>query len=225
MPHFAFGGGWQSTFTLVNTGGATAAATLSFFGDNGEAVSLPLRFPQTNTPVTATAVTRSIPAGASLLVVVEDSGGAASRAGSAVLGTDGNIGGFAILRYNPTGQEAAVPLQAATAPSYVLAFDNTNGLSAGFAIANAAAQAATVGVTIRDDAGAQIGSGSLDLAARGHKSFLLADQAAGGWPATAGRRGTIEFAAPSGRGIAPLGLRVAPTSAGFTMTTIPVMQK
>jgi hypothetical protein len=155
---------------------------------------------------------------------VQDSGGAVSTTGSAVLTTTGNVGGFAVFRYNPTGQEAAAQLQAVNAPSYILAFDNTGGLSTGLAIANLAAQAASVNVVIRDDTGAQIGTGSIDLPAQGHTSFGLTDTSSGGWAVTAGVRGTLEFDTPSGGRIAPLGLRIAPISGGFTIATIPVMQ-
>ena len=224
MAHIAAGAGWQTTFTLVNTGAAPATAGLSFFGDKGTAVSLPLSFPQTGATIAASNVNQSIPAGGSLIVVVQDSGGAITTTGSAVLTTAGNVGGFAVLRYNPTGQEAAVGLQAVNAPSYILAFDNTAGLSTGLAIANLAAQAASVSVIIRDGTGAQIGTGSINLPAQGHTSFMLTDTSSGGWAAAAGVRGTVEFDTPPGGRIAPLGLRAAPISGGFTITTIPVMQ-
>jgi hypothetical protein len=42
----ATGNGWQTTFVLVNTGGATAQAQLKFFADDGSPLSLPLGFPQ-----------------------------------------------------------------------------------------------------------------------------------------------------------------------------------
>jgi hypothetical protein len=223
MAHIASGGGWQSTFTLVNTGATAATASLSFFGDDGSALSLPLSFPQTGAASRANNVNQSIPAGGSLMVVVQDSGGAPAT-GSAMLATTGNVGGFAVLRCNPTGQEAAVPLQAVNAPSYILAFDNTGGLSTGLAVANLAAQAATVNVIVRDDTGAQIGTGSIDLPAQGHTSFVTTDTSSGGWAVTAGVRGTIELDTPSGGRIAPLGLRFAAISGGFALTTIPVMQ-
>jgi hypothetical protein len=222
IAHIASGGGWQTTFTLVNTGSA-ATVNLSFFGDDGAPVPLPLSFPQTNTTSTANNVSQSIPAGGSLIVVVRDSGSAAAITGSALITTSGSVGCFAMFRYNPTGQEAVVPLQSANAPAYVLAFDNTGSLSTGLAIANMAAQAATVNVIIRDDTGAQVGTGSIALPAQGHKSFLLTDTSSGGWAVTAGMRGTIEFDTPAGGWIAPLGLRAATIPSGYTITTIPVM--
>ena len=107
-----------------------------------------------------------------------------------------------------------------------------------------------VNVVIRNDAGTQIGTGSVALAAQGHSSFMLADATSGfpatagvrgtvefdaldsasgpghksgGWAVTAGMRGTIEFDTPAGGWIAPLGLRAATIPGGYTLTTIPVM--
>jgi hypothetical protein len=222
FPHLVSSGGWQTTFTLVNTGSAAATANLNFFGDSGSAVSLPLSFPQTGAVSTASTVSRNIPPGGSLIVQVEDLGGPATTSGSAVLTTTGNVSGFAVFRYNPTGQEAVVPLQAVNAPSYVLVFDDTGILSTGLAMANVAAQPASVNAIIRDDTGAQIGTGSINLPAQGHTSFMLTDPAQG-FPVTAGVRGTITFLTPAGGQIAPLGLRAASIPGGFTITTIPVI--
>jgi hypothetical protein len=225
LAHFASGGGWQTTFTLVNTGTSAATATLNFFGGNGAAAALPLAFPQTGTTTTASTVSQSLAAGASLVVLVRDPGGSAITSGSATLSTTGNVGGFAVFRQNATGQEAAVPMLVDNAASYVLPFDNTGILSTGLALANVAAKAAVVNVILRDDAGAQIGTGTISLPARGHTSFMLTDTASGGWAVTSGVRGTIEFVTPTGGQIAPLGLRVAATSGGYTITTIPVMAR
>jgi hypothetical protein len=73
--------------------------------------------------------------------------------GSAQLTTDGNVSGFAIFHYKPSGQEAVVPLETRNASAYVLAFDYTNGAATGLALANVSNQAANVPVIIRDDTG------------------------------------------------------------------------
>jgi hypothetical protein len=77
------------------------------------------------------------------------------------------VSGFAIFRYNPTGQEAVVPLETRDASAYVLAFDNTNGLATGLALANISTQPANVPVVLRDDTGASLGTAAISLAARG----------------------------------------------------------
>jgi hypothetical protein len=224
MAHMAAGGGWQTTFTLVNTG-PTATVDLSFFGDNGFPIALPLRLPQTGRTATTNNVNQVIPAGGTLIVETQDSESTTILAGSAVLATSGNVSGFAVFRYNPTGQEAVAPLQASNASAYILAFDNAGNLSTGLAIANESAEEALVKVIIRNDMGTEIGRDWIDLPAHGAKSFMLTDAVAGGWPVTAGARGTIEFATPSGGCIAPLGLRFAAIPNGFSITTIPVMER
>jgi large repetitive protein len=222
LAQIASGAGWQTAVTLVNTGDAPAAANLDFFDDHGIALPLPLSYPQTGERETGSGVRRSIPAHGSLIIAVENSGDA-SLQGSAVLTTTGNVSGFAIFRYDPTGQEAVSPLQAVNAPAYVLAFDNTTSLSTGFAIANAASQPAAVNAILRNDAGMRIGAGVVNLPAHGHTSFMLTDTSSGGWAITAGIRGTIELETPAGGQIAPLGLRAASIPGRFTVTSIPLM--
>jgi hypothetical protein len=64
----------------------------------------------------------------SAALVVDQRNAGPSIVGSAILTTTGNVGGFAIFRYNPTAQEAVVPLETRNAGAYPLAFDDTNGL-------------------------------------------------------------------------------------------------
>jgi hypothetical protein len=217
MAHVASGGGWQTVFTLVNTGTSSAQAQLSFFENNGQALLLPLTFVQSGSSTTASTVIQTIAAGATLVVLTQGNNGVAS-VGSAQLTTDGNVGGFAIFRYNPTGQEAIVPLETRNASAYVLAFDNTNGLVTGVALANVSNQAVNVPVILRDDTGASLGTATIGLAARGHRSFVLTSS----YPLVAGKRGTVEFDTPAGGQISGLGVRATPSSA---ITTIPVLAK
>jgi hypothetical protein len=127
----------------------------------------------------------------------------------------------------PGAQEAVVPLETRSAKSYVLAYDNTEDAGLGISVANVSAQAANVGVVIRDSSGAQIGSGTLTIAANGHNSFALATQ----YPVTAEKRGTLEltaeFTTPEAGRISVLGLRTTPvkTEKGTTVTlaTIPAL--
>lgn len=224
--HIAGGAGWQTTLVLVNMGSGPAQADLAFFGDSGSALSLPLEFPQsTGTQAAAftlqrTSVHRTIEAGAMLVV---RSTGPDAITGSAQLSTDGNVGGFAILRYDPNGQEAVVPLEDREAKGYILAYDNTGGTTTGVAISTAAANGAAAGavriqVVIRDESGEQVGTGAVDLAANGHTSFLLAEQ----FPQSFDRRGSVEFNAPDGARIGVIGIRTPMT---HTFTTLPALAK
>ncbi len=220
MAHLASAGSWKTTITLVNTGTASANAHLHFFGDNGSPLSLPLSFPQSGSPTTASTLDRTLAAGAMLII---ESTGPVAQVGSAQLTTDGAVSGFAVFKATDTGQEAVVPLETRNPASFMLAFDNTGGIVTGVAIANVASQAGNVPVVIRDDTGTEIGTGSIALAAEGHKSFVLTD-ATTGFPVTAGKRGTIEFETPAGGQISVLGLRFPPSNAN-AFTTIPVMAK
>jgi hypothetical protein len=219
MAHLASGGGWKTTVILLNNGATQAQAQVSFFDDGGNPLTLPLTFPQGATIATLSMATvnQTIPAGGEL--VIESQGPDSTLTlGSAQLFTDGNIGGFIIFRYNPAGQEAAVPLQFQNAASYTLAFDNTGGLGTGVAVANIASQAGNVQAIVRDDTGATLATDSIKLAGSGHLSFALADR----YTATAQRRGTIEFQTPANGQISVLAIRAA-TSGAYT--TIPAVTK
>jgi hypothetical protein len=218
MAQVASGGGWQTTFTLVNTGSSSAQAQLNFFDNNGNALSLPLTFVQSGTNTTAVSINQTVAPGDELLILTSGSNTGASVVGSAQLTTDGSVGGFAIFRFNPTGQEAVVPVETRNARAYVLAFDNTNGLATGLALANVSNQPANVPIVLRDDTGANLGTATIDLAAHGHTSFVLSTR----YASVAGKRGTMEFDTPAGGQISVLGLRATP---GGAVTTIPVLAK
>jgi len=135
------------------------------------------------------------------------------------LTTTGNISGFEIFRWTTFGQEASVPLEARAPNSFVLVFDDTNGLTTGVALANVSGTIGDITAMFRDDAGTQIGSpATISLAAHGHTSFMLPDR----YPEAAGKRGMVEFAVPQGVGISVIGLRA---KSDGTLTTIPVFTK
>jgi hypothetical protein len=217
MAHLASGGGWDTTLTLANAGTSSAQIELSFFDDNGNALSLPLTFVQSGAVSTASTVNQAIAAGATLVIVTQASN-AVTLVGSAQLTTNGNVSGFAIFHYKPSGQEAVVPMETRNASAYVLAFDYTNGAATGLALANVSNQPANVPVIIRDDTGATLGTATIDLAEFGHTSFMLASR----YAFVAGKRGTVEFDTPAGAQISALGIRA--TAAG-ALTTIPVLAK
>jgi hypothetical protein len=218
--HIAVANGWKTSFVLVNTGVTAAQAHINFLDDDGNPLSLPLSSPQTGggAYTTAAFIDSTLNAGATL--VVEGTGPAENplQTGSAQLTTNGNIAGFAIFRYEPTGQEAVVPLDSRNASSYILAFDNTGGTATGVAVSSRSLQAASVPVVIRDDSGALIGTGAIALPANGHSAFVLATQ----FPVTDGKRGTLEFTTPAGGPIGVLGLR---TPTAGTFTTLPALSR
>jgi sugar lactone lactonase YvrE len=224
MPHIAAQENWTTTFTLVNTTTEASQARLSLFGSDtspggdGSPLPLLLNFPQPppGSSLLAASVDRTLLPGASLLVQTSEQPNLPVATGSVQVNANSPMSGFAIFRRVSDAQEAVVPLETRNAPSYLLVFDNTNGLSLGVAVANISTQAANIGVVIRDDTGAQIATGSIPtIKGSGQTSFMLT----GLFPATANRRGTIEFDTPSGGQISVLGIRFGPLAK--TLTTVP----
>jgi len=235
MAHLAAEENWTSTFTFINKNVVPATARLSFFGDdnayssdpagNGP-LTLPLTFPQaggSSAPLLAATFDRTLGSYASLIVQsAGPQGPPPVLIGSAQLISTSTVDGFTIFHQIPTGQEAVVPMETRKATSYLLAFDNTNGLVLGVAVVNVTAQAAVIPVIIRDENGAHVVTQrtSISLDANGHFQFVLSDPA-NGFPETAHMRGTIEFDTPPGGQISVLGLRFSPPN--NALTTIPPM--
>ena len=230
MAHIAAEGGWTTAFTLVNKAGASTQARLSLFGDpsdpsgNGP-LTVPLAFPQQPAapgPLLAASLDRTLSGNASLVIDTAGPQTPPVLVGSAQLAATGAVDGFAIFRQLSTAQEAVVPLETRNASSYLLAFDNTGGVTMGVSVANVSPQLANIGVVIRDETGTPIGplGAMITLAGGGHKSFVLSDPATG-FPVTANIRGTIEFDAPVGVQISVLGIRSTPPN--HALTTIPAL--
>jgi hypothetical protein len=74
-----------------------------------------------------------------------------------------------------------------------------------------------VQVIVRDEAGTQIHTQTLELAGLGHTSGAMTDLIG----STGGRVGSVEFRTPPGGAITVLGLRFN----GVSFTTIPVMPR
>jgi hypothetical protein len=220
MAHIAAGGGWQTTFTLINAGTSSSQVQLSFYDNNGNALSLPLTYVQTGATTNVSTLTHTIAAGATLVLLSQGSSTVSVTEGSAQLTTNGSadVNGFVIFRYNPTAQEAVVPLETRNPAAFVLGFDNTSGLSTGVALSNVSSQAAKVGVVLRDDAGTVLDTTTIDLSARGHTAFVLTAK----YASVMNKRGTVEFDTPPGGQITAVGILATPTGA---FTTIPVLVK
>jgi len=230
MAHLAAEENWTTAFTIVNKDTNSAIARLSFSADaidpsgNGP-LTLPLAFPLQSaaaSPILAATFDRTIASNASLIVDTAGAQAPPVLVGSAQLMATGQLDGFAIFHQIVTHQEAVVPLETRSARSYLLAFDNTGGLTLGVAVANLSAQTASIPVIIRSDNGTVISApgAAISLAGNGHTSFGLADPVSG-FPATATIRGTIEFDTPDGGRISVLGLRFTPPN--NALTTIPAI--
>ncbi|HSR07374.1 MAG TPA: hypothetical protein VLM42_09500, partial [Bryobacteraceae bacterium] len=134
MPHIAAEENWTTDFTLVNKSVFLAQARLSFNGDPSGPLPLPLAFPQQPLPsgsLLAASLDQMVAPNASLVI---DSAGPQSppvQIGSAQLSATQAMDGFAIFHLIPGAQEAVVPMEIRNASSYLLAFDNTNGVVLG----------------------------------------------------------------------------------------------
>ncbi|MEQ1884529.1 MAG: FG-GAP-like repeat-containing protein [Bryobacteraceae bacterium] len=219
IAHTTYNGGFTSIYYIVNTGTSSADFTLSFFNEtNGSPLQVPLSLPQSGTTTTTAALTRTVPAKAMLVVETQADDAAAAIAASAQLTTTGNISAFEVFRWTTFGQEASVPLETRTPASFLLAFDNTGGLTTGVALSNAVNATQNVQVILRDDAGTTLQTTSISLPPNGHKSFLLPDT----YASVANKRGLVEFVVPSGGRISVIGLRA---KSDGTLTTLPVLSK
>ena len=206
LSHVTYNGGWQTAITLLNTGTTSAMPALSFFDNNGN----PLAVPLTSSLATLTPM---LAPGQSLVLQTQGQDSLDSVLGSAALTSTGNVSGFGIFHNTVSGQEAVVPLETRGAASYVLAYDNTNGLVTGLALANATGQSANLTVTVRDDQGSVLQAGPIALASHGHTSMVLTS----GYPMSAGKRGTLQIDGPAG--FSALGLFFTPAG---NVTTLPV---
>ena len=218
IAHIASGNGWTTTFVLVNTGTSGANVHLNFVADNGSPLTLPISYPQQGPAVSqATSVNTGMAVGSTLLIQTTGIDSTPLMVGSAQLTVEGSVNGFVIFGYE-NGNEAVVPLQTGNAGGYIIAFDNTAGTGTGVAVNNVSAQAANIAVIFRDTNGAQIGTGTIPLAANGHSAIVLQNQ----FPVTANIQGTVEFDAPIGVQIGALGIR---TPVAHTFTTLPALAK
>ena len=109
--------------------------------------------PQGGSGLSGSAVDRTLPAYA--MLVIESTGPDTNpvQVGSMQLATDGKVSGFVIFRHS-NGQETGVPLENRTANAYLLAIDNTAGVTTGVAVNNASAQAAPCRSSFATKAGA-----------------------------------------------------------------------
>jgi len=217
IAHVTFSGGFNSLIYLVNTGASPATFTLSFYDENGNPLNVSLFLLNPGTPTSGTSLTRTLAPSAILAINVQPQG-VNTVVGSAQLTTTGTVGGFEIFQWTTFGQEATVPVETRTPNSFLLAFDNTNGLTTGVALANPAAAAATMNVKLNDSGGNMLQTTSILLPAHGHTSFLLPDL----MPFTQNQRGTVEFVVPPDGNLSVIGLRA---KSDGTLTTIPILAK
>jgi len=194
----AYGGGWQTTFTLVNPSATSLAfVTLDFYGDNG----LPLNVPIQGAAAT-TSYTFSIVPGGQQSVVLSSTDPAESQgwANINVSGTARGQASFRRLLPSKTITEAVVPLSTsgfavcvvptAAASVILLPFDNTTGqYVTSLALANTTTGALPVPFEFVDQSNNVLVADTINLTARQHIAIVTPDT----YPALAGKRGTLRL--------------------------------
>jgi hypothetical protein len=235
--HIAYGAGWQTTFLVVNQDQTTEAnVSLSFYSDSGVALAAPA-----NSGTASSTYSFSIPPSGSASIVLADVGGATTYEGWANLQvTNGvSVSGQAIFRENLGGShpilEAAVPFTGgppACAVSFwsvepthyiLVPFDNTTGVHVtALAFANTTSAAISAPIEFDDPTGAPIVTGTLNLAALNHTSFVSTTN----YPATAGKSGVLRITLPSSANPGDLSVLalLADSAAGTLTTLIPITQ-
>src|SRR5262249_14646966 len=100
MTQLASAGLWKTIITLVNTGTASQQFRLSFFGDNGQPLPLPLTFIQTSSVAQAPVATldRTLNAGATLIIETTGPDNQTTQVAWAQLQTTGTISRYAVFR-------------------------------------------------------------------------------------------------------------------------------
>jgi hypothetical protein len=186
VPQVADGGEWKTTVVVISADAAAAQFTLRFFTAGGQPLSLPVAGIGTVAEVSGTVA----PGG---FQVVETEGTApAVVAGWAELTSANRVTGYAIFRSRSPRQdsEGVVPLPPAAARRLLIPFDNTSGFATSVAVANAdVADCQSGAVRFTDQNGATLLNAPFQLASRNRDAFELA----GRYPASANRRGLVEF--------------------------------
>ena len=204
VSHIADGGGWQTSITLMNLDSVPADFTMKFWSDGGD----PLVMGTVGNGRLAT-VSGTLPVGGSR-TIRSDGSPPIGVSGWAEISSPQSVRGLTIFRFNPSGQEASVPIAFSGARKLLLPFENGQGLALGVAVTNiSATDATTVSLTIRDESGTLVGKPApLALGPRQHASFVL------GVPQSL-QRGVVELNS-AGTDILVLGIR----SSGGTFTSI-----
>jgi hypothetical protein len=224
MPDIAIAGDWSTTITLVNPSTSATQLRLSFFDLNGNPLMLPLTFlqsPSAAGPLMASSIDRTLAPGTVLEIASTGPASQTTLVGWAQLLSSGSVNGFATYRFTVGNQDhqALIPLENRNGTDFLVAYDNTNGFVDGIAITNTAAQSASVGIIIRNDAGTILYSSTLGLQAMGATQFVLPTN----YAFTANGRGTVELDAPAAGQISILGIEYNTATGGFS--TIPALVK
>ena len=227
----AYGGSWQTTFTLLNLSSTgLASVTLNFFGDDGSPLKAPVQGSGNTSSYTFT-----IPPSGSLNVVLSSSDSSTTQGWASMSVSSGIVRGQGSFRFLLPGgaiSEAVVPLSASgsaaclisfpvepgSAPVILVPFDNTTGqYVTALAIANTSNAPLAVPIEFDDQSNMQLAVDTLNLTVNQHMAFLIPQR----YPGLAGKKGILRIR-ESTASVSVLGLLANATNA--ITTIIPVTQ-
>jgi hypothetical protein len=219
LPQLAFGGGWNTSFTIVNLSDLPGQGELRFHAEDGTPLNVIL-----NSSSGQSVSSASIMVPPHGVQTIQTLGSGDTTIGWADFVADTTTAPLSIssvysrqLNQNMTF-EASVPGVVSATKPLIIPFDNTANFSTGLAVVNPSAiQAATIPVTIRDANGVVTMTDSLTLNPGAHMSFSLASK----YSMTAGQMGTIEFDPDlTGGGLNVVAFRFNPTGAFTTVQPV-----
>jgi len=221
ISQIASGGGWKTTLTLLNLLSTASSVTVTFQDDNGQPLVLPLvtTVGGVSQSEMASAVTRSVPALATLLIEADALATSATVTGWADIASLKPFAGFAIFRQrgqDGRDSEGTAPLEGTGLPGLILPYDNSGGFSTGIAVVNTGTDRANLIAVVRDENGLVLGQYGVPMIARGHTTFVAGERL----PASQGRRGSIELQQSGTGTVTGLGLRF---SASGSFTSVPAV--
>jgi hypothetical protein len=211
LPQLVFGGGWYTALYFANTTTADVNFPVTFVGDDGNALSVPLLAFGTTSGLNV-----SLSSGATAIYEAPNNLGAPFE-GWVNANLPAGVVGYAVFRQSADGrmdQEAVVPLTSESNQIGDLVYDDVNFTTA-VAFANPSPQQVTVTVTAFASNGAQVGSCQVILPPQTKEAVILKQLP--GMLGVAGNRGWATFSVPNGA-VSVLGLRFG----GSAFTSIPV---
>lgn len=195
----AYGGGWQTTFTLLNQSDTLLAnVTLTFFGDDGSPLNVPIQ-----DAATTSSYTISIVPGGLQSVVLSSPSSTSSQGWASMNVSGGIVRGQASFRWllpNKTISEAVIPLSTSgsvlcVVPSpasdvILIPFDNTTGkYVTSLALANTTLGFLSGPIEFVDQSNNLLVADTLVLTPRQHVAFVIPET----YPALAGKKGTLRI--------------------------------
>lgn len=230
LPHFAFGGGWKTTWFVVNTtSNPNAAVQVDFIGDDGTPLVIPLTNPLTGEILQPASSASSSVRPYGVLAITADSTSPIGTSGWVKVSTDSSTTTVAeIFQYTSLPddahggiinvQEGGVPVVSDLTAGYVVPFLQAQGDSMAVAIANITTNTISVSVTIRNYLGSVKGIHTITLTPQQHRAFLLGSE----YPETVGVAGTLEFSTATAGQFSVMGLSYNSTHAFTSVLSTPV---